>query len=538
MGRTVTIFLNDALYNAGILGFYRLYIDRESEFDFYENRIQFDSDLLDSFTDRYLKRLQDQFQDETIYGQVTKLYDETLKQGDNHEDAVKSCIDRIKKLEGSSYKSGYEIIKKRGCSYDFLLGIKEMAKTKELELRKVILDEFVINMKEHKDIFILKGIAYTKVNMYWENVSFFQRDAVQTEFKDSVGKYFTEPAVSFTPAEGKKATANCCQCGTGLSKKDSKAMSWLVDIGIDVARKTSPFWNYNVDVCICPVCALIYSCMPLGFTILRDEGIFINAGSNPKELDSINGKAMLIKAGQQDEAAARNVLYIAMSKLIDKYQQLSNANTLQNIQVVRKNAGGYTFDVVSSEILKRVSRCSKELKFVAGNWLNGDIYSMTISRILRGRNLYNFINELLHYSISNNRRLYYIYQLVLIQALVYLDERKFKGGEGQMSSDEIAKITRGKICGAKKEGEKLNKAMSGDDKNDKKIRGLSFKLLNHLKTRDTHGFADTILRQYMGLEKSVPTFISESFNDESVFLDCGYAFVAGLQGAAPNESVN
>jgi len=541
VGREISIYLNDALFNAGVLGFYRLYADKKNEFRHSDNQIIFDSEILNDFTDRYLDKLQEQFRHETVYGQVSNLYNKTLKKGDNYDTDLKEFIEKVKKFEMASYKSGYEIIKKRGCTYDFLAMIKELPKIKDLEEQQKALDDFAINMKAHKDIFILKGIAYTKVNAYWESVSFFHRDAVQAEFTESVQKYFTDPAINFIPAEGKKATMNCCQCGVGLIKKDSGAMSWIKDMGIDIARKTSPFWNYNVDICTCPVCNLIYSCMPLGFTILRDEGIFINGGKDLYALESLNAEAELKKQVRQEEAASKNILYGMMSKLVNAYQQLSDKNMLGNIQVVRRNTNGYTFDVVSAEILKRVSRCSKELDFIAGNWLimdqlSIDIYNETTGRILKGRNLYSFIHELLHYAHSNNKRFSYIYQLIVIQSLVYTDEKKL-GGLKSMSYDkekEIIKI----VKGARVEGEKLNLEMSRDTQNSNKIRGLSFKLLNQLKTRDARGYVDTMLRQYMGLGKAVPKFVSEMLKDENIFLDCGYAFVAGLQGAHRNESTN
>ena len=38
--------------------------------------------------------------------------------------------------------------------------------------------------------------------------------------------------------------------------------------GFDTSRKPSHVWNFINDIAVCPVCKLVYSCVPAGFLFL------------------------------------------------------------------------------------------------------------------------------------------------------------------------------------------------------------------------------------------------------------------------------
>ena len=62
--------------------------------------------------------------------------------------------------------------------------------------------------------------------------------------------------------------------------------SWIVDGGIDSERKTSVFWDFVRDDYMCPMCALVYSCMPLGFNVYTDQ-----FSENKTDTDSLRNQA-------------------------------------------------------------------------------------------------------------------------------------------------------------------------------------------------------------------------------------------------------
>ena len=64
----------------------------------------------------------------------------------------------------------------------------------------------------------------------------------------------------------------------------------MVNTGFDTNRKLSHVWNFNNDIAMCPICKLVYSCVPVGFTYVYGSGIFINSNTNAEELIRINSR--------------------------------------------------------------------------------------------------------------------------------------------------------------------------------------------------------------------------------------------------------
>lgn len=63
---------------------------------------------------------------------------------------------------------------------------------------------------------------------------------------------------------------------------------------------------------------------------------------------------------------------------------------------------------------------------------------------------------------------------------------------------------------------------------DNKLAGISYRLLNALKTDNKDMFMDVVLNCYLYVKKQVPKIIVEALKDDDVFKTVGYAFVAGL----------
>ena len=65
----------------------------------------------------------------------------------------------------------------------------------------------------------------------------------------------------------------------------------MLDVGDDLERKTSAFWNCKVDAYLCPVCAFLYSLVPLGFVKMENgDFLFVNANTDVSSLESNNHK--------------------------------------------------------------------------------------------------------------------------------------------------------------------------------------------------------------------------------------------------------
>lgn len=526
MGRMVTLTLNDALYNAGILGFLRVCSRAGFAVQESGNSISFDSEILQNFTQHYLETLMDTFREDMVYAEMINQWTHIRATPTNTEAYAKIFDEGLKyiadKLKRNSYLAGYEIIKSRGESYDFQNAVKKIKDTPDYGQKTILLKVLMEKVQRYEDVLLLKDIAYTRIQPFWTNVAFLNKNRNKAEFAVCFDEAFVKEAAGFVPREGKRATLQCCQCETAMSKRDSFALSWVNDVGVDVARKTSYFWDFNVDSFLCPVCNLIYACLPLGFYMKGLEGIFVNDNASILTLKQMNEIAAIKLQGRKDDLFYR---------VIDNFMQINQTITaekeIDNIQIIRRTNSTYLSNILSKEKLRIIRDYQKDFENIVGlsfkvndDYLN--IYREVIQRILTGRNLYSLMHILLHTGIAEGSRIWFVRSLVKIQAVA------FSKGDEKMRGNAV--------YSAMKRGEELRLTMVGDDQNENKIRSLSYKLLNALRTRNSADFMDAVLRNYIGLGKAMPVGFLDVLKDENQFLEFGYAFVTGLNGGVSNAA--
>ena len=63
-----------------------------------------------------------------------------------------------------------------------------------------------------------------------------------------------------------------------------------------------------------------------------------------------------------------------------------------------------------------------------------------------------------------------------------------------------------------------------------KLKGISYRLLNALKTNNVDMFMDTLLNCYLYIQKPVPKIFLNTLKDDEAFKTVGYAFIAGMLG--------
>jgi CRISPR-associated protein Cst1 len=63
---------------------------------------------------------------------------------------------------------------------------------------------------------------------------------------------------------------------------------------------------------------------------------------------------------------------------------------------------------------------------------------------------------------------------------------------------------------------------------DKKLEGISYKLLNSLKTNNNGMFMDVIINSYLYAGQQIPSFFTDCLKSNVELKTIGYAFVSGL----------
>ncbi|MBZ4645988.1 MAG: cas8a1 [Clostridia bacterium] len=536
MGKKISFRLNNFLFNSGVLGFMYVLDTADIEWEENGNCLMVDTSVFDNFDSLYFNALKSKFYQDTVYYRLIEELDRLNYVDINTEDGRKAIDDLIKYsekiLERASYKSGYEIIKARGNSYDIVKNINVVKKEKDILKKKDILEEIRQYVKSNEDVLIMKDIVYTKIYPFWQSVSFLNSSNAKKEMQLCYREYFVEPVVNYVSTTP-KGKIRCLECSSIMSSKDSFAMSWLNDVGVDLNRKKSYFWDFKPDTYICPVCNLIYSCVPLGFTMVGMEGIFINNNENIQTLRSINNGLTAVNFAETQHGIFSEIL-----RGFKKDSDIEQAKKeIGNIQVVRRRSFGkdkqkYQFNILSKPQLEAIKKCKDNLdKLVRVNYKVDDntylnIYDEVIYRIFNNQNLYALIHEILRRAWVDNQKIYFLVNILNIQTC-YFQRRE----EGMMNEESLEKTA----FYMRKDGEALKRLLVASEENSEesannKLRSFVYQLLNALKTKDSARFMDIVLRLYIGLGKEVPVKFQQILTDEEAFLTLGYAFIIGLKG--------
>ncbi|OON98288.1 MAG: type I-B CRISPR-associated protein Cas8b1/Cst1 [Epulopiscium sp. Nele67-Bin004] len=540
----VKIELSDWLYNAGVIGLYRMLEHAGIMVNASNNSIEINEDDLDNFGDMYFEYLIDKYLEYTSYYNIISVKSdfEAYKKeeiNDKQLEKLNKQIDYIKdKCKSNSYKAAYELIPH--IEFDAVGESKKLTKVKFNKDKQTIQDvwdkiEENINQyvkiveyfeqPEVKKYIVAKNVMYDIVQQFWENVSFMHKTSNKKDMYILATEDFGQTVQAYQEVSHEKDKYQCTQCCNPISKLSKPAsydLTWLKRIGVDGGRKSSHFWNYNADAIICPACRMVYACMPLGFSILRGQGLFINENSSVKALKAINELNFRDSTNIED---LEQQSYYNLINIVSQQDVRKSDKYIQNIQIVKFNSQNerrpYTFNMLSRDKIDKLSKVEKSLGFiikvrvkdVSDKYIN--VYAEVIQNIYNNNNQFELISRLIYLLLKGNtKNTSVIYHVLNIN-------NAFMGGSG--------KVYYKKIEESRNNGAQLRVKYIATSK-ENKIAGLSHKLLNALKTKNTARFTETVLNAYMHLNIAVPYVFIEALQDEERLQTLGYAFLLGLQG--------
>ena len=169
MSAPVILRLSDGLYNAGILGFIRVLEHSQRPYETDGFSLRFDGDQVwPHFTQDYLDTLLARFGADTIGGnlldQMMQVLNPTARETEGFHERLRAVANLIaEKMNRASYQAAVEIIRAAGDEYPFLARAKELKASKVPEEQLALLAEFYPKFREHRETFLLKDIAYTRV---------------------------------------------------------------------------------------------------------------------------------------------------------------------------------------------------------------------------------------------------------------------------------------------------------------------------------------------------------------------------------------
>lgn len=545
------ISIGDFLKNAGIVGLKYLLdesddADEESDYGISDDgqSIWLDREFVKNadWTDMYFKSFVKQYGPLTVYQAVLDRIEDILEKSRNENWNKADCKSDLRfindKLLSNSYKSGFATIKQdieRPEVYEQLnvSKLKDSMESEELCMRLRQLKDF-LEQPLCEETFSMKSIIYEYIKHFWDGKSFLHKDNASKNMREVFEADFSEPLRLYASAGHKKSKDMCIDCGSPINSKEKVSIAFMKDQADDLSRKRSAFWNCKVDAWLCPVCAFVYSLVPLGFTLVGRTFVFINMNKDITAILKANPSDGRLAGDSEREENERYPSWIA--RTIDMMLQ-EKSRELGNIQVITRGMDEndrYTFDVVSKDVLtllsddiiqKRLNSLSISPYIKNGNEYQ-NIHETVILNILRYQNQYPLINKLLRAAIDTGG--------ILPKAGLTYD---IQARTNLLRKNEIYTKTGGELMGRyyalRNEGYELRKTLlevKGTN-DDACIRGTIYQLLNALSVGNVEHFMEIIMRIYCSTKLQVPDIFIEFLKDKNTFMEYGYAFLLGLQGS-------
>lgn len=564
----IKIELGNWQYNAGVVGLHEIltFTDKECV-KLEDDSMTFDSKELEGFEEKYFAYLIEMYKKSLPWYKIVSYKDRVEKLLTDieiepfeeviNENIIKEIDNYIKSilkyyLKSKSIASAYEFIKGEINPLEIEKELKgiSLKKNENISAKKDEIIESLEKVKKVIEYFELedskkyiggKNIVYSVVKNGWNKVSFLNPQTKEKDIYKDFKNYFVEPTKQYLEEDKSKYKYSCFICDREL-KKFENDFSFLNNTGFDVARKPSHVWNFQNDVAMCPICKLVYSCIPAGFSYVHGAGVFINANINIKNLIKVNTK---IKSDIYREEKDSGIYKILSNGLRDgikiKLKENLKENIIKNekyeledIQLVRYENENYYFNILSKNMIRVVNDCKKEFDYLLNNSFleNGSRYILmdeVMKRVLNNENLFSLIHRALYSKNSIKDKNYISTSSIISMLKINFEILK---GAGYMEDKERDIIVRGRVA-----GRDLRKKYEEKDA-DHKISGIAYRILNGIKTNNIDMTMDTILNCYLYCKEQVPSIITEILIDNEFHRTVGYAFVTGLLGKDYNPNEN
>lgn len=548
--------LNDWRTNASILGLIRVLDHAKKPYKKNLSSIEIEREVLEGLEEDYFNYFSDSYEKDLPWYRIVSYEEEVLDFLEERETFEREDLDRLNDqigitkdyLSRKNYSKVYEFIPD-GESLE--ANIKELNKIKLKKKEKLEdrLDEVlqqlglireiirIAKTDEGKKYIRAKGVIYSHINRSLEGVSFFNPT---TKYKDvflDYKSYFIDPLLEDLDREFKKKNPyECFSCGHKIEKiGDSKEINFVSNTGFDKERKSSYVWNHMSDILICPRCSFLFSFISAGFSHSLYEGIFINYSRSIDGLVGVNknaeSKLKNIEKGDGYRGASYRTIVAALNR-----EYMDNLTYEErDVQIVRYKDEKYIFNILSKEAIEVIKNSTRDLRklekaFYIDNKNYISIYDIAVNSIFNNQNLFNLIYFLSVNLVGNKSYIGGNYNFYHVGKLININYEILRRGLG------MSKLNmKTKIFFNKRDGWELRKKYLDKNKANK-LEGISYRLLNALKTKNAESYMHNVITAYMHVGEIVPDSITMALESEEALGILGYAFVAGLNGESKTKN--
>ena len=550
----IVIELGTWQYNAGIAGLCNILEKNGIEINIHEDKLVFNSEedlknALENFEEKYFNYLIEKYEKTLSWYKIVSYKEELQDIKNNFEILDEKRFQELDKyikeilkyyIKSASYKAAYELI---GGNTDPLQLEKELKPVSIKKNEKIsdkkedilkMIDKALILIEyceKGKEYLAGKNVIYTLIKNAWNGVCFLNPQTKEKNFYKDFKNYFVDTALSYLDEDKSKYKYECFVCDSKIKNFDND-FSFLNETGFDTARKPSHAWNFLNNAGMCPLCRLIYSCIPAGFNYVYGNGIFINSNQSLTELLRVNRLVYekIYNHNTKNEGNS-SLTYRALAEALKDEKEENLKYELADIQMVRYENEKYYFNILSKNIIKIIKNSKNDLDFLTKAWyreINTDfrIYEEVMKRLLNNQNLFTLIYKLLFYKVSREKDCHFTANHVM--NILNINYRILEG-VGLMENKE--KFNReAKAAGFYLREKYINK------KAEHKIPGLCYRILNGIKTNNRKMVMDTIFNMYLYVESPVSNVIAKMLDDDKSLEQFGYGFTAGFLSGKQNEN--
>lgn len=550
----IVIELGTWQYNAGIAGLCNILEKNGIEINIHEDKLIFNSEeelkkALENFEEKYFNYLIEKYEKTLSWYKIVSYKEELQDIKNNFEILDEKKFQELDKyikeilkyyIKSASYKAAYELIDGNIDPLQLEKELKpvsikknEKISDKKEDILKMIDKALVLieYCEKGKEYLAGKNVIYTLIKNAWNGVCFLNPQTKEKNFYKDFKNYFVDTALSYLDEDKSKYKYECFVCDNKIKNFDND-FSFLNETGFDTARKPSHAWNFLNNAGMCPLCRLIYSCIPAGFSYVYGNGIFINSNQSLTELLRVNRLVYekIYNHNTKNEGNS-SLTYRALAEALKDEKEENLKYELADIQMVRYENEKYYFNILSKNIIKIIKNSKNDLDFLTKVWyreINTDfrIYEEVMKRLLNNENLFTLIYKLLFYKVSREKDCHFTANHVM--NILNINYRILEG-VGLMENRE--KFNReAKAAGFYLREKYINK------KAEHKIPGLCYRILNGIKTNNRKMVMDTIFNMYLYVESPVSNVIAKMLDDDKSLEQFGYGFTAGFLSGKQNEN--
>ena len=335
----------------------------------------------------------------------------------------------------------------------------------------------------------------------------------------------------------KNVFAHCYMCENDKSLTSNYSEGNFIPLAVSSDNMKNFFWNQNAEFPICDVCKLILFCIPAGISsvkkttkenvngqvVYREKEVngFVNYDTSVDDLLKMNN--YLSQTSNVDKSIYNPYEELILN-IVEQQRNLQEWQ-LENIFIVEFETEYLAFSRIEYFNIKRyIAKFFVEYSQNTLNIMKDYRYKIQImDYILKNKDLKYIINSRLREELSketqNGFNSFIATRIRLILNLLKKED---------MEMDERVKKNNVKLSVLYNLGVSIHEELKAK-KEDNKLDGYTYKMLNSIKSGNKKEFMDVIIRIHMSMGKDISPIFLEVMQDTDLdFESIGHSFISGL----------